>query len=300
MLIVYRYAFNGVNVTCTSKYKKDDMKIFDDDTKKIYVYKQETTLEASGAEWRLFENYFKDVFNSEIFNLEKAAPEIPELKGLFVEEGQVVALSDIKQVFIQYSQKWHDKTFKQLKSDLMLSISSKSFNLKYELPFDKRFVGKLQCVIESKGFVVGQNIPQDSFTIFGKSQPDAIIYKANGEFLKDTAIIGASICMQDQWWEVKGATLGLERAKVHLESRSKEMTQCCVNMLRVAGFLMEKALGKGKVVEEIIVFGLLISHGSPYCIPLKYHAHCISGEVSIMKGDEMLFEKGLSTVLINL
>lgn len=55
----------------------------------------------------------------------------------------------------------------------------------------------------------------------------------------------------------KRATIELKKLVVHLKQRSTEITQTCVNMVRVAGFLTEKALAKGQIVEEITIFGLM-------------------------------------------
>lgn len=124
--------------------------------------------------------------------------------------------------------------------------------------------------MEVKGFVVTDKLPQDKVTLFGKSQPDVTIYRSQGGYVKENTIVSASICTGDSW-EVIGATIELKKSAVHLKRRSAEITQTCANMVRVAGFLTEKALAKGLVVEEITIFGLLVSHTSPHCIPLRYH-----------------------------
>ena len=76
------------------------------------------------------------------------------------------------------------------------------------------------------------------------------------------SVMGAAISV-DQGWGVTGATIELKK---HLKSRSSAITQACANMVRVSGFLTEKALMKGKVVEEINIFALLVSHVSTFWI----------------------------------
>ena len=76
------------------------------------------------------------------------------------------------------------------------------------------------------------------------------------------------------------------------------LAQLCGYMIRVSGFLAEKALSKGRVVEEINILDLLVSHTSCFCIPLRYHT-CVDGETTILKGDE-LFDKAIAMVLAHL
>ena len=53
---------------------------------------------------------------------------------------------------------------------MMCSIQKFTFPLDYEeLPLNKRFVLQFKDIVESKGFVVVDSLPQDSITIFGKS-----------------------------------------------------------------------------------------------------------------------------------
>ena len=81
--------------------------------------------------------------------------------------------------------------------------------------------------------------------------------------------------------------------------RSSSLAQSCANMVRVSGYLLDRALQKGILVEEITILALLVSHSSPYCIPLCYNA-CVNGATFIMKGDEILFEEALEMVLMKI
>ena len=65
--------------------------------------------------------------------------------------------------------------------------------------------------------------------------------------------MGVTIFSVDQQvWE--GATLEFKRNPVHLKSKSSALAQACANM---RGFLTERALLKGYIVEEITI---LVSH----------------------------------------
>ena len=91
----------------------------------------------------------------------------------------------------------------------------------------------------------------------------------------------------------------MKKSEVHLKSRSTALAQSCANMIRVSGFLAEKALYKGCVVEEITILGLLVSHTSRFCVPLRYNTH-INGETLILKGDEILFDEAIVMVLAHI
>ena len=168
---------------------------------------------------------------------------------------------------------WYDDnpTPEKMKSEVIqmrLMIHSKAFNLNHEVPLNKRFIKEFSKVIETQGFVVAESLPQDKVTIFGKSQPDITIYKSKGEYIKGKRIIGASICTQDQGWEVIGATVELKKSVIHLKSRSPE--QACANMVRVAGFLTEKALRKGHIVEEVTIYIWSVGQSfQPLCHTIK-------------------------------
>ena len=56
---------------------------------------------------------------------------------------------------------------------MMCSIQKFTSPLDYELPLNKRFILQFKNIVESKGFVVVDSLPQDSI---GKLQPDLTIY----------------------------------------------------------------------------------------------------------------------------
>ena len=96
-----------------------------------------------------------------------------------------------------------------------------------------------------------------------------------------------------------GGTTELKTAEVHMRRKSRDITQTCANMLKVAGYLTSRALAKGCLVEEISIFALLVSHKSPYCVPLKYHVH-INKRPSIELGDEVDFTDGFCMMIAHL
>ena len=163
-------------------------------------------------------------------------------------------------------------------------------------------------MMEGKGFVVAERLPHDNVTVFGKSQPDLTFYKGNGEYMKGKGVSGAIICTEaweitgaiicTEAWEITGATIELKKSEVHVKSRSTTFAQLCTNMIRVSGFLAEKALYKGCMLEKITILGLLVSHTSRFCVPLRY-TH-VNGETLILKGDEMLFNQAIAMIIAHI
>jgi len=172
--------------------------------------------------------------------------------------------------------------------------------LEHELSLNFTLIEQLSKIAQPKGFIVDKTLPQDTATIYGKSQPDLTIYKSDGGYIRGTRIVGAAIktCEDDMHYEVTGGAIELKRLPVHQKGqKSKELLQAFANMVRVGGFLTNNAVSKGKLIDEINIYGLLVSHTNPYCLPLLYHTNCQTGSTQIMKGDAILFKNALPLVL---
>ena len=113
-------------------------------------------------------------------------------------------------------------------------------------------------------------------------------------YIKGNSIIGAALSFRDSV-SVTAGTIELKKIAVHQKDfKSKEVTQTIANMLRLGGYLAKKALQKGDLIEGINIYGLLVSHFNPLCIPFKYTSECSSSTTVIMKGDEVLLEYTLN------
>ena len=73
--------------------------------------------------------------------------------------------------------------------EMFVAVTEKVFNVDNEIPLNKLFKRQLASLVQQERFVVLQSLPQDSITLFGKSQPDIVIYKSD----KERAVVGASI-----------------------------------------------------------------------------------------------------------
>ena len=87
---------------------------------------------------------------------------------------------------------------------------------------------------------------------------------------------------------------------VHTKSEnSKPVLQAFANMVRVAGFVLKKALSKGKIIEKINIYGLLISHGNIFSVPLRYYVDLSTESTStiFMKGEEIDRNEALTQIM---
>ena len=132
--------FDGVTVMTSGKKTKHEQTIYDKDDCKIMFIRQEKTIEASGAEWKMLKEYFTDGPNEQIFLKSKEKPVHVEADGLVTGNAKVVAYTDIKRTFETRVTRW-SKNQETTKEDVisgvyqaMLMLETLSFTLDHELP----------------------------------------------------------------------------------------------------------------------------------------------------------------------
>ena len=135
--------------------------------------------------------------------------------------------------------------------------------------------------------------------VHGRSCPDVTIFRAEGKYVRGTTVVAASIeAPGAKTFEVIGGSLELKKAQVHQKANdSQEVLQTVANMIKVAGYLTQKALRKGKIIEEVKIYGLLVSHTNPFCLPFIYQSNCFNKSTTVHKGDEMLLVDALNRLL---
>ena len=219
-----------------NKKSRHEEVVYEKEGLKILIYKHPDTVEASKPDWAMFNEHFIDVFNKNIFSQPGNAA-LPESNPLILKDKHVVAYEDLERIVFSHVLDSVDNVH-----EMMRSVRKRSFCLEYELPLNKRFIDIFTEMLEPLDFVVTDSLPQDTVTIFGKSRPDIVVYKSKGRFIKDSSTVAGATIMDEGECEVNGATLELKRSVVHLKSRSAELAQCCANMVRVSGYLTERAL----------------------------------------------------------
>ena len=168
---MYRYIFDGVNVKLAGKKTKNEELIYDTEDLKIMLIRQEKTMEASSADWKLFKEYFVDVPNDKNFLKSKMMP-VSEANSLIMGDKKVVAYTDLKRTFEHHATRWSEDqntTKEHVITEVykvMIMLEEVSFNLDHELPLNKRFVKQFKETMEGKGFVVAETLPHDNVSFW--------------------------------------------------------------------------------------------------------------------------------------
>lgn len=58
-------------------------------------------------------------------------------------------------------------------------------------------------------------------------------------------------------------------------------------MVRVGTLLTLQALTKGRLIDQLVVFGMLVNHRSGITLPMKYHVNFKDDSCKFLIGDEM-------------
>lgn len=84
----------------------------------------------------MFNNYFRDGFNTTIFSQcnQSTSATFPESKLLILKDKHVVAYEDLERIVYSYTLHLLDNVH-----EMMKSVRKRTFCLEYELPLNKRF-----------------------------------------------------------------------------------------------------------------------------------------------------------------
>ena len=120
----------------------------------------------------------------------------------------------------------------------MITLHASTFDLDYELPLNKRFIRKFKEMFQAEGFVITDSLPHDNVTIFGKSQPDVIVYRSDSNYINGRSVMSVTFSV-GMVCEIAGATMEFKKSEVcHLKFKSPQLAQLCANMVRMSVFLM--------------------------------------------------------------
>ena len=164
----------------------NDEELFTSEHISIFLVKQ-STREASSAKWERFGNNIRFTTNDVIFTkpLNDIVLPLQGTKQLILSDKRMVAYSDVKCIL-------HTQGMDSIDTVLQ-SIEKFTFETDYELPLNSRFKQTFMHIMAENGFVVVEIVPQDSATIYRKSQPDLVMFKSNSQFMKKKSITAATI-----------------------------------------------------------------------------------------------------------
>ena len=151
-----------------------------------------------------------------------------------------------------------------------------------ELQLNKWTNEILEQQLSTLGFISAVEFP-----LFGKSRPDFAFYKhidsqrLGGVYVQSDVICGGAL-------------------EFKVDSSSLKLAQVFANMVRVANDILVHALKRGKLIENIVIYGLAVFHKNKQCLPMRYTCdlkkNCILFEV----GELCNFFNTFSRVVLNL
>lgn len=120
-------------------------------------------------------------------------------------------------------------------------------------------------------FDVIKEFSTNKYSVFGGSQPDFAFYKH-----KEDSMLGAVVTIPQTESEENTSQDDIfcsTAVEFKLEVAEKNMYQCFGNMIRIANDRVIKSLKSGKLVKEITVYGLLVSHKELESTPIRYYSN---------------------------
>ena len=137
------------------------------------------------------------------------------------------------------------------------------------------------------GFKTTREFGHNEFSIFGKSRPDFAFCKKQQDILK----VGILIQPPSELQEIKMYSGALE-FKLDIRCEPKRIyPQAFADMVRVAHDILIDALKVGKVVDDVVVYALLVGYDKQDCIPLKYKASFHDNHYDISVGIKDAFDE---------
>ena len=85
-----------------------------------------------------------------------------------------------------------------------------------------------------------------------------------------------------------------------VDSSSLKLAQVFTNMVRVANDLLVNALKRGKLIENIVIYGLAVFHKNKQCLPMRYTCDLKKNYSRFEVGELCNFFNTFSRVVLNL
>lgn len=154
-----------------------------------------------------------------------------------------------------------------------------------EIQLNEWAIPALKKELALLGFTSQVTFPHNDYSLFGKSRPDFAFYKQIGNELTGGMIIESD--------SLYGSTLEFKK-----DSSLLKLAQAFANMVRVANDLLLDALKRGKVINAIVVYGLVVYHDEKQCLPMRYICDFSKNYYIIEVGQETEFYQAFSLVAL--
>ena len=252
----------------------------------IYALKHEATVAASSLN-----NYdakrfsYRDVPNGTVFtNYEellkvvneqavRLTKQVQNLSSLIPEQGMREVLNNLKDKINAYllsAAANQQQNLLSIRSDIMNIFDNPVMNinviaLNTELQLNVVVNSILLKELMKYGFKQC-SFSRNDYSVFGSSFPDFAFFKSR----QPHVVAGVVKLPALEESEVIGDDVVYGTIEYKMSSSRNHMFQCFANMIRVANDCVISSLESGILLETVTVYGLLSSHDTYLCEPMKY------------------------------
>lgn len=149
----------------------------------------------------------------------------------------------------------------------------------------------LNQFLEDELKALGLVIIKNHYSIFGRSRPDLAFY------MQEKTWIGVGVVMQQEEVNVNLHGAAVEFKMDIPYEHSSLLPQAFANMVQVSNNMVIDALERGKIVDTVTVYGLLVAHDKDYTVPLKYFVDFGTNMYKMEVGENDSFGKVFSLVV---
>ena len=144
--------------------------------------------------------------------------------------------------------------------------SIKKMPVNREIQKNDWFIGYLQENLRLHGYQTTTEFHHNKYSIFGKSSPDFCFHKIGESWIK----LGVVTQPTEEMCGVKVDGAAIE-FKIHDDDDGvRRLLQAFANMIRASHDLMFDGLKVGKMIDSVVVYGLLVGYDIKKCTPMKY------------------------------
>ena len=153
---------------------------------------------------------------------------------------------------------------------------------------------RLRDELHRLDFMTNQDFVYNEYSIFGQSRPDFSFFKKQKNFLKVGILIQPPCELQES-----KVFSGALKFKLDISNEPKRVyPQAFAEMIHVGHDRLIESLKMGKVVDNIVVYALLVGYDKEDCLPLKYQVNFHNNSFDIAIGTKELFTELFPTLVI--
>lgn len=192
---------------------------------------------------------------------------------------------------------YHQRVLTDLALDLAVIESTYKVDINRELQRNDICYHNMEAPLRDLGFISKQTIEQNKYSFYGKSIIDLYFYNDSSGGSINLAVIKK---LQDvSETETHGGgdygiMAGLAEFKVGGQGNMRmHYSQMFADLIRIGSLLTVNALRRGKVIDKVVVYGLLVNYERRLGVIMKYYANLTGDKTIFFIGDEMDAVKGM-------